>query len=74
MTKEYSPTLLIHGTADTDVPYDESKMMAAKLAAAGVEHEFITVPGAGHGLTGGDAGDRRKANDRAVGWVRQHTN
>src|SRR5262249_46152444 len=26
--------------------------MAAKLKEVGVEHEFITVPGAGHGLTG----------------------
>lgn len=52
VTANYPPTFLIHGTDDTDVPYAESKNMAAKLAGAGVQHEFITVAGAGHGLAG----------------------
>ena len=65
--------MLIHGTADTDVPYEESKMMAARLAEVGVEHEFITVPGAGHGLGGGEPEDRRRAYARAVAWVKAHT-
>jgi acetyl esterase/lipase len=50
VSKEYPPTILVHGTADTDVPYEESKTMAQKLEEAGVEHELITVSGGGHGL------------------------
>lgn len=50
VSKEYPATILVHGTADTDVPYQESKAMATKLSEAGVEHELITVLGEGHGL------------------------
>jgi acetyl esterase/lipase len=73
VTGRYPPTLLIHGTADTDVPYEESKMMDAKLKEVGVEHEFLTVPGAGHGLTGAKPEDRKLATDRSVAWVKSHT-
>jgi acetyl esterase/lipase len=50
VTHQYPPTMLVHGTADTDVPYEQSKMMAAHLEEAGVKHEFVTVPEGGHGI------------------------
>ena len=50
VTKDYPPTLLLHGDQDTDVPYQQSVMMAEALARAGVEHELITIPGGGHGF------------------------
>jgi acetyl esterase/lipase len=53
VSAKYPPTLLIHGTKDTDVPYELSVQMAEELRRKGVEHELITVAGAGHGL--GDA-------------------
>ena len=56
MTAKYPPTLLIHGTADTDVPYVESKNMAAKLVEAGVTHEFITVDWGRPRAVGSEAG------------------
>lgn len=73
VTKQYPSTLLIHGTADTDVPYEESKMMAAELARVGVKHEFITVPGAGHGLGDAKPEEKEHFTNRAVEWVRAHT-
>ncbi len=73
VTTAYPPTLLIHCTEDTDVPYGESKAMAAKLAEVGVEHEFITVPGAGHGLVNANPEDRQHADARAAEWVISHT-
>ncbi len=56
VTSEYSPTLLIHGTEDTDVPYGQSVLMAGQFKKHGVDHQFITVPDAGHGLSRGDRG------------------
>jgi acetyl esterase/lipase len=53
VTEQYPRTLLIHGTKDTDVPYEESVNMDKALARAKVPHELITVEGAGHGI--GDA-------------------
>jgi acetyl esterase/lipase len=50
VTKEYSPTMLVHGTADTDVPYEQSKLMAERLRQIGVEHQLVTVPEGSHGI------------------------
>ncbi len=46
----YPPTLLLHGTADTDVPSNLSVAMGQALDRAGVEHELLLFPGAGHGF------------------------
>jgi dipeptidyl aminopeptidase/acylaminoacyl peptidase len=54
VTPDYPPTLLIHGTRDTDVPYEQSVEMDKVLTRVGVEHRLILVPNAGHGLPGGD--------------------
>ncbi|HEY3340514.1 MAG TPA: alpha/beta hydrolase [Anaerolineae bacterium] len=45
---DYPPTLLIHGDQDTDVPCEQSRLMAAELARCGVAHELVIVPGHGH--------------------------
>ena len=52
ITKEYPPTLLLHGDNDTDVPYEQSVLMAKELERQGVQHELITMPGRGHGFDG----------------------
>ena len=72
VSEGYPPTLLIHGTADTDVPYAESKAMAARLEEVGIEHDFITVPGAGHGLVNAKSEDRNHATERSVDWIKAH--
>lgn len=50
VTREYPPTLLLHGDMDTDVPYEQSVMMADRLSSVGVEHQLITIPNGGHGF------------------------
>ncbi len=42
------PVMIIHGTADTMVAPDQATSFAAALAAAGVPHELVLVPEAGH--------------------------
>jgi acetyl esterase/lipase len=54
VTPDYPPTLMIHGENDTDVPHEQSAMMAVELKRNGVEHRLISVPGGEHGLPGVD--------------------
>jgi acetyl esterase/lipase len=48
----YPPTLLLHGDQDTDVPYEQSVLMAEELAARGIENDLITMAGQGHCFDG----------------------
>jgi acetyl esterase/lipase len=50
VTGDYPPTMLLHGDRDTDVPYELSVMMNKELERHHVAHEFITMPGRGHGF------------------------
>ncbi len=46
------PMLLIVGSADTVVPYQQTLEMADRLQAAGVAHRLIVLNGLDHGLVG----------------------
>ncbi len=72
ITKDFPPTLMIHGTIDTDVPYACSTRMAEALKQQNVLYELITVEGAGHGLSGGDKVKNLQAHDRALAFIRAH--
>jgi acetyl esterase/lipase len=72
VTADYPPTLLVHGTVDTDVPYDQSEAMARELARHKVMHELVTVPGAGHGLVGGEKKAVEAAHAKALEFLRKH--
>ncbi len=47
-------------------------MMAEQFKTHAVEHELVTIPGAEHGLAGGDSELVAKAYDDAVGWVNRY--
>lgn len=47
--KTSPPTIIIHGNADSTVPYQQSVLLHKKFMDAGVKTEFITVEGGGHG-------------------------
>jgi acetyl esterase/lipase len=72
VTSSYPPTLLIHGDADTDVPYEQSVMMARELKRHGVEHELVTVRGAEHGLAGGDPQLVTAAYAKSLEFINRH--
>jgi dipeptidyl aminopeptidase/acylaminoacyl peptidase len=42
------PILLMHGTADSVVPIEQSEMMAEALTTREVPHEYIRIEGGGH--------------------------
>jgi acetyl esterase/lipase len=71
LSREYPPILMVHGTADTDVPYEKSADMARELARRGVAHELVTVPGGNHGL-GGEDPAVKAAHARALAFIREH--
>ena len=70
ITANYPPILMVHGTADDDVPYEKSTDMAEQLKKQGVPHEMITVPNGGHGLGGGDKQVIADALARAIEFIR----
>jgi len=49
VSSQTPPFFLIHGEADTTVPYEQSLLMKAALSNAGVPVELLCIPGAGHG-------------------------
>jgi acetyl esterase/lipase len=72
VSAEYPPTLLVHGTEDTDVPFQLSADMAKELDRHKVPHELVTVTGAGHGLAGGDKKLVAEAHAKALEFIRTH--
>ncbi len=69
VTPEAAPTLIIHGTEDKYVAYEQAVWMRDRLAACGVEVELLTLPGAGHGFKGEDA---KKAEAALIGFFEKH--
>lgn len=74
VTKDYPPTLLLHGDQDTDVPYAKSVGMAAELRRVGVDHELVSVPGGEHGFDakGMKDADVSAAFDRIEMFLSKH--
>jgi acetyl esterase/lipase len=73
VTRDYPPTLLIHGMKDTDVPFEQSVIMVNAFKQHGVTHELIAIPDAEHGLAGGDAARIDAAYQSAIDFMQQHT-
>ena len=72
VTKAFPPTMLIHGTKDTDVPHQQSVMMAEEFKKHGVVHELVSIPNGEHGLGGGDPILIDKAYRSALAFVNRH--
>lgn len=54
VTRDYPPTLLIHGTQDTDVPFEESVNMAEQFKEHGVPYIFLPIQKGEHEFVGGN--------------------
>ena len=74
VTKDYPPTLLLHGDNDTDVPYQQSVDMAKELKRVGVVHELISMKGYGHGFDGKGMKDAKVAAafDQVLAFLKKH--
>jgi alpha-L-fucosidase 2 len=65
------PFLLLHGDKDTQVPYEESLKMRAKLWAAGDRCDLITIPNGPHGMFYWERYDPAYKS-KVIAWL-QHT-
>jgi len=64
--KAATPTLIIHGAADTRVPIGQSQEMYTALKWKGVPVEFVTYPREGHGVF--ERAHQQDFMERVVGW------
>ncbi|QOV89728.1 alpha/beta hydrolase [Humisphaera borealis] len=66
VTPRAAPMLLLHGTEDKYVNYEQALWMRDKLNAAEVPVELVTLDGAGHGFKGDDG---KKAEAAAIEYL-----
>lgn len=70
--KGLPPFLLLHGTADEQVPYEQSPRFCEALKANGVPCEVYTVPGARHGIGSWEQSPETQGYKvKMVEWLRQ---
>jgi acetyl esterase/lipase len=72
VTAKYPPTFLIHGNTDTDVPYEQSVLMAAELKKHGVAHTLVTIQNGEHGFEGGDPALVEQAHQAAIAFTKKY--
>ena len=74
VTPSWPPTLLIHGTQDTDVPYEQSELMAKHFKENGVPSTLIPIEHGEHGFGGGDPQKIREAYKAMGEFIKKHLN
>jgi acetyl esterase len=70
LRKGLPPYLLIHGTKDEQVPYEQSVKFQAKMQAFGNTCDFITVKDGVHGM-GGWAKLGSDYQERMIAWLKK---
>jgi dipeptidyl aminopeptidase/acylaminoacyl peptidase len=66
----HTPTLIIHGENDNDVPIAEAEQLFIALKDVGVETVFLRYPREGHGLS--EVKHQIDATDRSIAWYDKH--
>ncbi len=70
LRKGLPPFLLLHGTKDAQVPYEQSVRFQQQMKALGNPCDFITVPEGAHGMGGWDK-LQPDYKDQLVAWLTQ---
>lgn len=68
LKKSSPPIYIVHGDADSTVPYEESVMLHKKLVELGVKTDFMTVPHGGHGKF--EKEQTRLMNDNILAFIK----
>ena len=69
VTPDVPPILLMQGTDDKYVNYEQAILMRDRLKAAEVDVELLTLEGVGHGFKGDDS---KRANAAAIEFLEKH--
>ena len=68
VSPDSAPTLIVQGNADTTVPPEQSRLMAAALRRVGVAVAYVSYPG-GHSLSGLNAAGRAAIAHTEALWL-----
>jgi acetyl esterase/lipase len=73
VTKKAPRFLFIHGTKDKVVPIAQSKVLFDQLVKEGIDAEYVTISGAGHGFIGPElSGDvYKKIQDNMASFLKE---
>jgi dipeptidyl aminopeptidase/acylaminoacyl peptidase len=66
----HTPTMLMHGENDNDVPIAEAEQFFIALKDVGTEAIFVRYPREGHGLA--ETGHVIDSIDRSIAWYEKH--
>lgn len=66
----HTPTMLMHGENDPDVPIAEAEQFYIALKDVGVETVFVRYPREGHGLA--ETKHQVDSIDRSIAWYEKH--
>jgi len=66
----HTPTMLMHGENDNDVPIAEAEQFFIALKDVGTEAIFVRYPREGHGLA--ETGHNIDSIDRCIAWYEKH--
>lgn len=66
----HTPTLIMHGENDNDVPIAEAEQFFVALKDVGVETVFLRYPREGHGLS--EVKHQIDSTDRSMAWYDKH--
>jgi len=61
VSKDDPPFLIVHGTADGTVPFEQAETFHELLKEAGVDVTFVRIDGGGHGIGGPEVAKRVNA-------------
>jgi dipeptidyl aminopeptidase/acylaminoacyl peptidase len=64
-----TPTRLVHGELDSNVPISEARQALVELQAAGVPSDLVALQGEGHQIL--EPGNRLRELESVVGWFRE---
>ena len=66
----HTPTMLMHGENDNDVPIAEAEQFFIALKDVGTESIFVRYPREGHGLS--ETGHNIDSMNRCIAWYEKH--